>query len=105
MFGAIEAGGTKFVCAVGTNPNDLKITQFSTTSPEATTASAIEFLREQSAGELDAVGIGSSDQSIFVSARPPLAISLPHQNQDGRITILPARFAKPCKCQSDLTPT
>jgi fructokinase len=59
MFGAIEAGGTKFVCAVGINPDDLKITQFATTSPETTTASAIEFLREQSAGELDAVGIGS----------------------------------------------
>jgi len=59
MFGAIEAGGTKFVCAVGTNPDDLKLTQFPTTLPQATTASAIEFLREQSAGELDAVGIGS----------------------------------------------
>jgi fructokinase len=59
MFGAIEAGGTKFVCAVGTNPDDLKLIQFPTTSPEATTASAIEFLREQSAGELYAVGIGS----------------------------------------------
>ncbi|HMG99809.1 MAG TPA: ROK family protein [Terriglobales bacterium] len=59
MFGAIEAGGTKFVCAVGTNPDDLKLAQFPTTSPQATTASAIEFLREQSDGELDAVGIGS----------------------------------------------
>jgi len=59
VFGAIEAGGTKFVCAVGTNPDDLKLTQFPTTSPEATTASAIEFLREQSCGELNAVGIGS----------------------------------------------
>ena len=59
MFGAIEAGGTKFVCAVGTSPDDLKLTQFLTTSPEATTASAIDFLREQSNGELEAVGIGS----------------------------------------------
>ena len=59
MFGAIEAGGTKFVCAVGTNPDDMKLTQFPTTSPEATTASAIDFLREQSQRELKAVGIGS----------------------------------------------
>ena len=43
MFGAIEAGGTKFVCAVGTNPDDLKLTQVPTPSPQATTASAIEF--------------------------------------------------------------
>ena len=59
MFGAIEAGGTKFVCAVGTNPDDLKLTQFPTISPEATTSRAIEFLRKHSNGELKAVGIGS----------------------------------------------
>lgn len=59
MFGAIEAGGTKFVCGVGTGPDDLETIQFPTTSPEATLAIAIEFLREQSMGELQAVGIGS----------------------------------------------
>jgi fructokinase len=59
MFGAIEAGGTKFVCAIGSKPEDLKITQFPTTSPEATTANAVAFLRENSRGELWAVGIGS----------------------------------------------
>jgi fructokinase len=59
VFGAIEAGGTKFVCAVGTSPDDLQLTQFPTTSPGATISSAIEFLREQSDGKLKAVGIGS----------------------------------------------
>lgn len=59
MFGAIEAGGTKFVCGVGTGPEDLRTTQFPTTSPEATLAIAIEFLRKESRGELQAVGIGS----------------------------------------------
>ena len=59
MFGSIEAGGTKFVCGVGTGPADLKTMQFPTTSPAATLAIAIEFLREESAGELKAVGIGS----------------------------------------------
>ncbi len=59
MFGAIEAGGTKFVCGVGTGPADLKTLQFPTTSPEATLALAIKFLREESHGELNAVGIGS----------------------------------------------
>ena len=59
MFGAIEAGGTKFVCGVGTGPEDLKTIQFPTTSPDATLAKAIEFLRQESKGELKAVGIGS----------------------------------------------
>jgi len=59
MFGAIEAGGTKFVCGVGTGPEDLKTIQFPTISPEATLAVAIDFLREHSRGELQAVGIGS----------------------------------------------
>ena len=59
MFGAIEAGGTKFVCAVGSDPADLTITQMPTTSPQVTTAQAIDFLRARSGGRLQAVGIGS----------------------------------------------
>ena len=59
MFGAIEGGGTKFVCAVGTGPDDLVVTQFPTTSPEATIHSALTFLKERSGGRLQAVGIGS----------------------------------------------
>lgn len=59
MFGAIEAGGTKFVCAVGSDPADLTVTQLPTTSPQATTAQAIDFMRTHSVGKLQAVGIGS----------------------------------------------
>jgi fructokinase len=59
MLGAIEAGGTKFVCGIGTGPEDLTTVQIATTSPEATTAAAIEFLQKESGGRLDAVGIAS----------------------------------------------
>jgi len=59
VFGAIEAGGTKFVCAVGSDPADLTITQLPTTAPQVTTAQAIDFLRVSSRGMLQAVGIGS----------------------------------------------
>jgi len=59
VFGAIEAGGTKFVCAVGTEPDNLVVTQLPTTSPEATTGRAVAFLREHSSGRLQAVGVGS----------------------------------------------
>ncbi|MCX7839540.1 MAG: ROK family protein [Anaerolineae bacterium] len=57
MYGAIEAGGTKFVCAVGTSPNDLRETRFATTTPDETIARAIEFFRAQS--RVAAIGIGS----------------------------------------------
>ena len=59
MLGAIEAGGTKFVCGTGTGPQDLTTAQIPTTSPEETVERSISILREQSGGRLDAVGIAS----------------------------------------------
>lgn len=59
MFGAIEAGGTKFVCGIGTRPDDLEVKQLPTKSPETTIADAVAFLKERSGGRLQAVGIGS----------------------------------------------
>jgi fructokinase len=59
VFGGIEAGGTKFVCAVGTGPADLNTIQFPTTSPEETIRSAIDFFRREAGHQLTALGIGS----------------------------------------------
>ena len=59
VFGAIEAGGTKFVCGVGTGPDDLKTVRIPTTTPAVTTAQAISFFREHGGDVLQAVGIGS----------------------------------------------
>jgi len=60
-FGGIEAGGTKFVCAVGTGPSDLRErAEFPTTSPEETIRSAAAFFNARSrGGKLKAIGIGS----------------------------------------------
>lgn len=57
MFGAIEAGGTKFVCAVG-NEKGTIIERISipTTVPEETMAAVITFFEKY---QLDAIGIGS----------------------------------------------
>ncbi len=47
LYGGIEGGGTKFVCAVGTGPQDLRAeTRFPTTTPEETMGRAIEFFRQ-----------------------------------------------------------
>src|SRR5919204_764203 len=58
IFGGIEAGGTKWVCAVGTGPHDLRETvTFPTTEPEETIARAADFFGGKQA--LAAVGVGS----------------------------------------------
>jgi fructokinase len=61
FYGGIEAGGTKFVCAAGSGPEDIQeITRFPTTTPEETLGRAIDFFRQQmNKGRLKAVGIAS----------------------------------------------
>jgi fructokinase len=59
LFGGIEGGGTKFVCAVGTRPDDIRAeTRFPTTSPEETMAQAVDFFKQQERnfGELASIG-------------------------------------------------
>ena len=56
MFGAIEAGGTKFVCGVGTGPEDLKVEHIATTTPDRTMGEVIAFFERQ--GAIEALGIG-----------------------------------------------
>ena len=61
IYGGIEAGGTKFVCAIGTAPDDLRDeTRFPTTTPEETIGQAVAFFEEQGKEEaLAAIGIAS----------------------------------------------
>ena len=58
MFGAIEAGGTKFVCGIGTTPEDLTTAQFPTSAPDITLESVIRYF-QGSGKRFDAFGIGS----------------------------------------------
>ena len=61
LYGGIEAGGTKFVCAVGGGPDDIRDElRFPTTTPEETIDQAVEFFRTHHMREpLAAVGIAS----------------------------------------------
>ncbi len=59
LFGAIEAGGTKFVCAIGTGPNDVRVLErFPTTTPEETLGRVIDFFQRHPE-PIAALGVGS----------------------------------------------
>ncbi|MEM7536418.1 MAG: ROK family protein [Chloroflexota bacterium] len=61
MYGGIEAGGTKFVCAVGSDPDNIRAeARFSTSSPAETVSQAVAFFREQHRiNPLAGIGIAS----------------------------------------------
>lgn len=61
LFGGIEAGGTKFVCAVGSSPEDLSEPyRFGTTAPTETIGRIIKYFQEQNKkNKISAIGIGS----------------------------------------------
>lgn len=79
MYAGIEAGGTKFVCAVGTGPDDLRdVTTFPTTDPTETVDRAAAFVREHGT-DVQAVGVASfgpvdldprSDTWGFITSTP-----------------------------------
>jgi len=62
IFGGIEAGGTKFVCAIGVSPQELRAKiSFPTTTPQVTIEQTIDFFQrgQQQYGPLTAIGIAS----------------------------------------------
>ncbi|MEZ4702484.1 MAG: ROK family protein [Rhodothermales bacterium] len=59
LFAGIEAGGTKFVCAIASGPDHIVATErFPTTTPEETFGRALAFFRSHKV-ELSALGIAS----------------------------------------------
>ena len=62
LYATIEAGGTKFVCAVGTGPNDLReILRIPTTTPTETLAAVVAHLQkaQEIHGPITAIGVGT----------------------------------------------
>jgi fructokinase len=55
--GAVEAGGAKFVCAIGTGPQDLVRATIPTTTPAETLGSVVQFFHNQR--PIAALGVGS----------------------------------------------
>lgn len=61
-YGAVEAGGTKIICAVGTGGGDLLVeARITTREPAGTLAEVLEFFRsaELASGAVRAIGVGS----------------------------------------------
>jgi fructokinase len=60
LFGGIEGGGTKFVCAVGSSPEDIRAEgRFATADPETTIQQTVAFFQEviDQHGPLAGVGL------------------------------------------------
>ena len=57
LLGSIEAGGTKFVCAIGNENYQIKDqTTFPTTTPEETLQKTVDYFKQF---KVDAIGIAS----------------------------------------------
>ena len=72
LFAAIEAGGTKFVCGIGSSKGSLRTATIPTRDPEATLSDVEAFLDEAMAefGGIAAIGIGSFGPLELDSASP-----------------------------------
>jgi fructokinase len=58
VYGGIETGGTKWECAIGTGPDDLRATAtIPTTTPEETIGQVVAFFERE--GPVAGIGIGS----------------------------------------------
>jgi fructokinase len=78
--GGIEAGGTKFICAIGSGPDDLETSEIPTTGPEETIQRAVNFFKTR--GPIGTIGIASfgpidpnpkSNTFGYITSTPKLA--------------------------------
>lgn len=90
LYGSIEAGGTKFVCAVG--DEELKVVekmQFPTTTPQETIKKTVDFFKRFEK-KLEAVAIGSFGPLILIKNQRHTVISQRPQSCIGLMLIYSA---------------
>ncbi len=98
LFGGIEAGGTKFICGIGTSAGEiLAETRISTTSPDETLANCVDFFEEQRLifGNISAIGIASFGplDPRLASAKYGHILSTPKESWSNANVILPFQEA------------
>ena len=101
LLGAIEAGGTKFVCAAGRRAGEiLAQTRIPTSTPATTIAAALEFFAAVTAehGALSALGIGSFGPLDLRTSSPTFGRILGTPKQGWAGTDLVAPFAQRFDC-------
>ncbi|MEB3221076.1 MAG: ROK family protein [Candidatus Sericytochromatia bacterium] len=101
LFGAIEAGGTKFVCAVGRGPDAiLAEARFATRGPAETLAEVVAFFEAARAahGALAALGVGAFGPLELDPAAPAFGClgPTPKPGWAGADMVAPLRAALGC---------
>ncbi|MBL8268452.1 ROK family protein [Steroidobacter sp.] len=109
LYGAIEGGGTKFVCSLGHSAHQvLASTVLPTTSATATLAACVEFFAqaEQQFGRIDAFGFGCFGPIDLRSQLPGfgqmLATPKPGWSRVDLLSPLRSRFAVPIALDTDV---
>lgn len=109
LFGAIEGGGTKFVCAVGASANKIyESTTFPTTDPQSTLASCVDFFvcAEEKFGRIDVFGWGCFGPLDLRIGSPTyghmLATPKPMWSRADLLGPLRARFNVPVAIDTDV---
>jgi len=98
LFGAVELGGTKIVCAIGTGPDDVReIVRLSTRDPAASLADVTSWLvaGAQRHGPLDAVGVAAFGPVETRRDRPAFGrlLATPKEGWAGTDVVTPVRHA------------
>ena len=109
LLGAIEAGGTKFVCAAARNSGEILVqSRIATGAPAATVAAAQQFFEAATAehGELSALGIASFGPLDLRASSPTFGriLGTPKHGWAGTDSVTPfsRRFGCPVAIDTDV---
>ncbi len=109
LLGGIEAGGTKFVCAVGTGPDNIRaLVRIPTTTPEETLAKVVDFFRQQveQEGAMEAIGIGAFGPVDVRESSPSFGWFLdtpkPNWQQVDFVSVINREFGVPIGFDTDV---
>ena len=98
--GAIEAGGTKFVCGIGSEDGTIEESlSFPTEHPEVTMEHVITYFKDKN---VDAIGIGTFGPIDIDPGSPLMDMSQRRRSQGGQtINFLECRKSLPVPCGWD----